>query len=95
MSLITVNNHYCGSPAVLATLKEILMNQTELAQTLTETATKVEKIGTETRTLLTKVQELTDALNNGAEVTPEVRTALQALQDQVAVVDDLVPDATE
>lgn len=69
------------------------MNQSELAQSLTETAAKVEKVGAETRTLLTKVQELTDAVNNAGNTTPEVDAALQALQAQVAVVDDLVPDA--
>ena len=51
------------------------------------------KIGGETRTLLDKVAALTVALESAGTTTPEVDAALAALQDQVGVVDALVPDA--
>lgn len=75
-------------------LKRIIMTtQQELAQQLTETTAKIDKIGGETRSLLTKIQELTDAVNNAGNVSPEVEAALQALKAQVDIVDSLVPDA--
>ena len=68
-----------------------MTTQQELAQQLTETTAKIDKIGGETRSLLTKIQELTDAVNNAGNVSPEA--ALQALKAQVDIVDNLVPDA--
>lgn len=78
--------------AVLRLLKELKMNQQELAQALTDLGAKVQKIGTETTILVHRVADLTVALSN-APVTPEVQAALTALQNQAQVVDDLVPDA--
>lgn len=70
-----------------------MATQSELAAQLTTVTAQVTKIGGETRTLLTKIQELTDALANQPGVTPELQAAADALAAQVAVVDDLVPDA--
>lgn len=75
-------------------IKEITMaTQMELASDLAAIAANVEKIGVETRTLLTKISELQAALDAAGGTTPEVDAALAALKDQVTVVDNLVPDA--
>lgn len=81
-------------------LVEILMNQgrimatqEELAAQLTAAAAKAEKIGNETRALLTKIEELLAALAAGATVSPEVQAAADAVTTQLEVVDTLVPDA--
>jgi len=66
--------------------------QTELTAQLTEIAVKVEKVGVETRTLLTKIEALQDALENQGNVTPELQAAADALAVQVEIVDNLVPD---
>lgn len=68
--------------------------QAELAAQLTAATAKIDKIGTETRGLITKVQELTDIINNQAEVSPELQAAADAVDAQLTIVDELVPDAT-
>jgi SpoU rRNA methylase family enzyme len=51
------------------------------------------KIQTETGTLLTKIEELLAIINGGnIPVTPELEAAINALEAQVTVVDELVPD---
>lgn len=75
-------------------LERIMSTQAELAAKLNDLTTAVTKIGTETTSLLQKVQDLTDALAN-SPTTPEVDAALSALQAQAKVVDDLVPDAVQ
>lgn len=73
--------------------KQTMATQKEL-QTQVETLTaQVGKIGTETRSLITKIDELTEIINNQAEVSPELQAAVDSLQQQVIVVDELVPDA--
>lgn len=69
-----------------------MATQSELSAQLKATTAKVEKIGTETRTLLTLVDDLKAALANQTGVTPELQAAADALDAQVAVVDELVPD---
>ena len=64
---------------------------TELAPKIEALTAQVTKIGTETRSLITKVQDLTDALA-ATPVPADVEAALVALSDQVAIVDALVPD---
>lgn len=70
-----------------------MATQSELTAQLKATTIKVEKIGSETRTLLTLVKDLQDALANQPNVTPELKDAADALDAQVNVVDQLVPDA--
>jgi peptidoglycan hydrolase CwlO-like protein len=55
----------------------------------------IAKVGEETKTLLTKVDELQVALNNAGNNTPEVQAALDELNAQIKVIDDLVPDAVQ
>lgn len=78
---------------LMSLLKVIIMKQNELAAQLNATAENVRKIETETRTLLTKVADLQAALENQDNVSPDLEAAAAALQAQVQVVDDLVPDA--
>lgn len=87
-----VNLNY-SARRILEREKHIMATQTELAAELTVVKEKIIKIGTETRTLLDKVQELTDAIANAGQTTPEVDLAMTALKEQVDVVDALVPDA--
>lgn len=71
-----------------------MANQQELAQQVKDLTAKVNKVGTETRTLLTKIDELTAIIaEGGTTVTPELQAAVDDLQIQVNVVDELVPDA--
>ncbi len=80
--------------AEILDLKEIIMaTQAELSASLSEIAANVAKVGDETRALIAKIGELEAAIVTAGNTTPEVDAALQALRDQVAVVDALVPDA--
>lgn len=73
---------------------KIMANQQELAQQVKDLTAKVNKVGTETRTLLTKIDELTAIIaEGGTVVSPELQAAVDDLQIQVNVVDELVPDA--
>lgn len=74
-------------------VKQILMNQAELAAQLALVQGQVAKIGTETAATLQKVADLEAALQNAGTVSPEVASALDALKVQAQAVDDLVPDA--
>jgi len=79
--------------SILTKLDEIMTTQTEAAVEIAEVTAKVAKIGTETSTLLAKIQELIDQINNaGQDISPEVQQAITDLQAQAQIVDDLVPD---
>lgn len=70
-----------------------MASQEQLAQDLNTIREQVEKIGVETSATLQKVADLEAALAAAGTTTPEVDAALQALKDQINVVDGLVPDA--
>jgi hypothetical protein len=94
MKLKNIHYHFhlgSGLPAILSRLETIMTTVQELAPQLDALTAQVTKIGTETRSLITKVQDLTDALA-ATPVPPEVEAALFALGEQVAIVDALVPD---
>jgi len=74
-------------------LEIIMGTQAELAAQINEVTNTVAKIGVETKSLLTKVTELTDLLAAGGNTTPEVDAAIAALVAQADVVDGLVADA--
>lgn len=80
-----------GLPAILSRLEAIMTTVTELAPKIEALTAQVTKIGAETRSLITKVKDLTDALA-ATPVPTEVEAALFALGEQVAIVDALVPD---
>lgn len=68
------------------------MTQDELIAQLQSDSAQIIKIGTETRSLLDKVQALLDQIAAG-EVKPELAAAAADVQSQLNIVDDLVPDA--
>ena len=74
-------------------LNTIMASQTDEAKRVTALTEQVTKIGTESRTLLTRIEELLAVIAAGGEATPELTAAVDALKAQVQVVDDLVPDA--
>lgn len=83
-----------GIGAQLTQLKGLIMSaQAQLAADILAVADKVAKVGNETRTLIAKVADLEAALAAAGDVSPEVTEAMTALHAQVAVVDELVPDA--
>ena len=80
----------------MAQLENRLMaTQDELKVQLDEMTAQADKIGGETRTLLTRIEDLLVQLANAANVTPELQAAADALKAQLTVVDELVPDAPE
>jgi uncharacterized protein YoxC len=92
INIVTIN-HQGDAAQLLRRMQDIMATQNELAATLNALTGQVTKIGGETRTLLNKIGELTDALAAAGQTTPEVDAALAALVAQVGVVDALVPDA--
>lgn len=75
---------------------QLMATKEAFIEALNSLGASVDKIGTETRALKEKVQELEDALNNaGGQIPADVMAAFQAVKDKVTAVDDLVPDAQD
>lgn len=70
-----------------------MTTQAELAVTVAAVQEKLVKIGTETSTLKTQIEELQALIAAGGEASPELVAAVEALVAQAQVVDDLVTDA--
>lgn len=70
-----------------------MATQAELVEKVNAVTAKVAKIGTETSTLLQKVEELQAVIDAEGNASPELEAAVAALTDQAAIVDDLVADA--
>ena len=81
----------------LETLSErlgvLMATQAELVEQVNAATAQVQKIGGETRTLITRVEELLAIIAAGPTVTPELEAAVGNLKSQVQVVDDLVADS--
>ena len=77
---------------ILERLEYLMATQAELATLLLAVTDTITKIGTETQSLLAKIDDLAAALAAAGATTPEVDAALAALQAQAAAVDSLVPD---
>lgn len=73
----------------------LMATQTEIAAQLRNAVNTINKIGSETDTLIQKVKDLQDAVNNQANASQELIDAAQAVADQLKVVDEKVPDAVE
>lgn len=77
--------------------KKILMTQAELSAALDKLTAQVGKVAKEQSdrfdTLTAKIKELTDIINAGGDVTPEVATALTGVQTALGALDDAIPDA--
>ena len=69
-----------------------MATQAELVVELTAIKGTLDKIGTETADLLTKVDELTQQLAN-APVSAEVMAIVDAIKVKAGNIDALVPDA--
>ncbi len=72
-----------------------MATQAELVATLNAVNENLKKIGLETGTLLTKIDELKAQVAAGGAVTPELQSAVDAVAAQAKVVDDLVPDPSQ
>ena len=68
------------------------MNDAQLVAAINTATDKADKIGNETRTLLTKITDLLEQLTD-EEISEEAQEAITALEIQLDVVDGLVPDA--
>ena len=75
--------------AVFQQVENIMATQGELTAQVQAIGDKLTKIGSETSTLLTKIEELKVLAQNA---TPELQAAVEAVAQQAQVVDDLVPD---
>lgn len=73
--------------------RKIMATQAELAAQLNDLGVELGKIGTETQTLLDKIEELGKIIAAGGDVTPELQAAFDAVKSQAQAVDDKVPDA--
>lgn len=96
--LVTLNHKVDNLMLTMAELQTTLESATQKIQTI---GTEVTKVSAESTTSLQKIADLTAALANQGNTTPEVDAALAALQDsltklatQVQAVDALVPDST-
>ena len=92
--------------AISKQLDDIMTTQTEAVTALKAATdklvamdTKITKIGAETTSLLNKISELTTLLEDAGSLSPELESAIGALNAQVTaveaallVVDDKVPD---
>lgn len=71
---------------------KIMATQVELTAQIQAATDKLTKIGSETKSLLKKIDDLMAVIANGP-VSPELQAAADALSAQADVVDALVPDA--
>jgi hypothetical protein len=74
------------------TITTIMAKQQEATDRLNALATQIDKLGTETSSLVTKVGELQAAAAAG-DVPDNVMGLINSLADHVQRVDDMVPDA--
>src|SRR5438046_1762527 len=67
-------------------LEKIMASQDQAAQQLKDVNQQLQKIGTETQTLLDKITALENA--PAADVSPELQSAIDSVVAQAKVVDD-------
>lgn len=73
-------------------LDKIMATQADVVAQLKTVNDQLTKIGTETTTLLKKIDDLTAVIAAGT-VSPELQAAVDAVAAQAKVVDDMVPDS--
>jgi hypothetical protein len=76
--------------AILKTLKEIKMNQTELAAQLADVKATLVKANAE---VVAKIANLEEKIEQSGQVDPAVLDALAELKIAAKAVDDIIPDA--
>lgn len=85
------------SESLLGKMELIQMNQQELAKALDALTAQSAKIAKEQSdrfdACTAAIKDLTDKLNAGGDVTPEVATALSNVQASMQSLDDAIPDA--
>ena len=69
-----------------------MASSAQLESDLLAVRDQIVKVGGETQTLISKVAELEAIIAAGGGTTPGVDAALQAVKDQLKIVDDLVKD---
>ena len=77
---------------ILSELKELQMNDAQLVAAINTATATAEKIGGETRTLLAQIASLLEQLTD-EDISEEAQAAITALEIQLNIVDELVPDA--
>jgi len=87
---VHIHNHYENEHKIIHILKQIKMEQSELAQQLTALKDQTAKAKAE---IIKKIEDLGTALDAADDVTPEVQEAFDALKAEVQGVDDIVADA--
>jgi predicted transcriptional regulator len=87
---VHIHNHYENEHKIIHILKQIKMEQSELAQQLTALKDQTAKAKAE---IIKKIEDLGAALDAADDVTPEVQEAFDALKAEVQGVDDIVADA--
>ena len=74
--------------------KRIIMSQEEMLERIKAMQTKSEKIATETRGLIEKINGLLRQIRDGqAPISENLEAAIGELEHQLGVVDEMVPDA--
>lgn len=71
---------------------DMATSQSQAAADLRTVKTQLDKISTESGSLLQKISDLEAAAAAAGNVTPELQAAINALKTQAQVLDDLVPD---
>lgn len=78
--------------SILEGLQSIMVTQSEAAVQLQAVADQVDKIGTETQSLLDEIQVLKNAAVAAGNVTAELQAAIDAVSGKAVTVDALVND---
>jgi uncharacterized protein Yka (UPF0111/DUF47 family) len=78
------------TPASKHDIEKVLMNQSELAQSLRDLTLQLQKANKEVQD---KIKALTDAVGNSENVSQEVVDATNNLKVSAQALDDIVPDA--
>lgn len=73
-------------------LENIVATQKEVTEQLNAVSAKLDKIGTETQSLLDKIKELLAIIANTPDASPELVAAADALKIKADTVDALVDD---
>lgn len=80
---------------IIQKLKTIMADQTQATADVKAISAQLQKIGTESATMLEKITALEEAAANQGNLSPELTEAIAEAKAQAQIVDDLVPDAPE
>lgn len=80
---------------LLRRTEQIMVTQADAAKQLTDVKDELVKVQSETRGLLDKITELETAVQNAANVSPELQAAVDGVVEAAGTVDSMVPDASQ